>query len=276
MEITMIAAVIFILALAARRRHAFALRWQPTRHTWAAVGAGLLAFVLSALLLLFKDSSVAHRLLHYGGIYVLCGVLIPWGYPLLIEKNTDASIGLTRERWGISLILNGVLGGLFALILIFEADWGAIEPVAFTRATLVLLVGTLFELLLYYGFIHLRLEQAFGTIPAILGTAVLYVLWHAGTQLPHEPDLLIGIVKLFAVGVLYQSVFSLTHNLLAIWPCFLGVGVMIDYAVNIETIDPVSAQLPWAVGALACMLLTGSLIYLRSHTLEALATPSPG
>ncbi|MFZ5916493.1 MAG: hypothetical protein ACOYZ7_06150 [Chloroflexota bacterium] len=39
---------------------------------------GLLAFALSALLLLFEAGSVAARLIHYGGVYIACGCAIPF------------------------------------------------------------------------------------------------------------------------------------------------------------------------------------------------------
>jgi membrane protease YdiL (CAAX protease family) len=109
--------------------------------------------------------------------------------------------------------------------------------------------GGLFELFLYYGFIHLRLEKAFGTIPAILLTSAIYVLWHAGTQLPIEPDPLYAMYKLFWVGVMSQSLFSMTRNLLVIWPLFHAVGVMLDFAVNIGVVEEIGHELPWAVGA---------------------------
>jgi hypothetical protein len=72
------------LALVIRRKEALAFRWQPTRHTWVAIGTGLLAFALSASLLLFEAGSVPARLIHYGGIYIVYGFVIPCGYTLLV------------------------------------------------------------------------------------------------------------------------------------------------------------------------------------------------
>ncbi len=125
--------------------------------------------------------------------------------------------------------------------------------------------GGLFELFLYYGFIHLRLEKAFGPLPAILLTAAIYVPWHTGTQLPLEADPWAAVVKLLAVGVLYQSVFSLTRNLLVVWPLLHGVGVMIDFAVNIGQVARVGAAWPWALGTLALMAV-GAMVLARIVT----------
>jgi membrane protease YdiL (CAAX protease family) len=246
------------LVLLVRRREIFELRWQPNRHTWVALGVGLLAFAFSASLLLFEAGSLPARLIHNGLIYVLCGCLLPWGYTLLVERNGPGALGVRRERWLPSLLLSLVLAALFSLVIVFEADLQAIHWGQFARAAVALVgAGGLFETFLYYGFIHLRLERAFGPLPAILLTAAIYVSWHTGTQLPLEADPLAAIVKLFAVGVLYQSVFSLTRNLLVIWPLFQGVGVMIDFAVNLGEVERVARGFPWAVGTLLAMALAG-------------------
>lgn len=255
-------AIFFVIALMVRRKEAFQFRWRPTRHTWVAVGTGLLAFGLSALLLpLYASAPLAASIVVYVLIFVGCGFAIPWGYTLLVERGTPAAMGLTRKRWLVSLILSLVLAGLFVPLLIFEGNLGAVGWVEVAKASFVLTgVGGLFELFLYYGFIHLRLEKAFGTIPAILLTAAIYVLWHIGTQLPHEPDPIAAMWKLFLVGVMYQSVFSVTHNLLAIWPFFHAAGVMIDFAVNLDAVEEMSVEFPWAVGAAALMVAIGVVL----------------
>jgi membrane protease YdiL (CAAX protease family) len=254
MEQVAMAVIALVVVGIVRCKEILHLRWQPDRHTGAAVGTGVLAALLSTSLLFLGSESVAGRIVHYGGIYVLCGLVIPWGYTLLVERQGPAAMGLRRERWLSSLIISIVLAGLLSLVIVFQADWAALDGGQFALALLVLGgAGGLFELFLYYGFIHLRLEKAWGPLPAILLTAALYVPWHTGTQLPLEADPWAAALKLLAVGVLYQSVFSLTRNLLVVWPLFHGVGVMIDFAVNIGEVARVSAAWPWALGALALM-----------------------
>ena len=262
MAMLFIATIFFIIALAVHRKQAFEFCWQPTRHTWVAVGTGLLAFGLSASMLLFDGpSSLGASIIHYGLIYVGCGFAIPWGYTLLVERNSVASMGLTRERWLLSLILNVGVAALFSPLIIFEIDLSAINWLQFGKAAFTLTgAGGLFELFLYYGFIHLRLKKAFGPIPAIVGTSALYMLWHVGTQLPYEPDPVAALGKLFLVGIMYQSLFSITYNLLTIWPFFLCVGVMIDVAINIGAIEPISQQLPYAVATVVLIIVTGVVL----------------
>ncbi len=261
MEQFFMAVIFLVIALVVRRKEAFQLRWQPTRHTWAALGAGVLAFAFSASMLLVGPESLAAKIIHRVGIYVVCGVAIPWGYALLVERSGLAGLGLVRKKWKLSLVLNLVLAGLMSLVIVFEADWNAIHWENLAKSAVALVgAGGLFELFLYYGFIHLRLEKALGMIPAILLTALIYVTWHTGTQLPLEADPAAALWKLFWVGVMYQSVFSLTRNLWVIWPFFHGVGVMIDFVVNVGAVDRVAADFPWAVGALAAMMVVGAAL----------------
>lgn len=66
-------------------------------------------------------------------------------------------------------------------------------------------------------------------------TPLLYVAWHTGTQLPLEPDPLAASVKLFGVGV-------------------------IDFAVNIGTVERISDNLSWAFGTVIAMAAIGALL----------------
>jgi membrane protease YdiL (CAAX protease family) len=266
-EITIIGAIFFLIALVVQRKEAFRFRWQPTRHTWVAIGAGLLAFVFSASLLLFEPGSLPAQLIHNGLIYVVCGAAIPWGYTILVERDTPAALGLKRERWVLSLILSLVVAGLFVPMLFFEGNLASVGWENVAKASFVLTgAGGLFELFLYYGFIHLRLEKAFGVIPAILLTSAIYVLWHVGTQLPLEPDPLYAVWKLFWVGVMSQSLFSLTRNLLVIWPFFHVVGVMLDFAVNIGAVKDIVGDLPWAAGAVVVMAVISVILFIFSES----------
>ncbi len=257
MELIIMAPLAFILALVTRRKEALRMHWAPDRHTWMAIIVGLIAFALSCLLLAVPPGSIVHSLLLFACVWTICGFALPWGYALFVERSGAESLGLTRKRWKLSLSLNLILGGLFLTVLITQADWVGIKPRVFWAGTLVLITGNLYELFLYYGFIHLRLERSFGVIPAILGTAALYALWHVGSELPLVEQPLLSLGKLFLVGVMYQSVFSVTRNLLTIWPFFVGGGVLIDFVLDIGTMDAVARAWPWAIGVLFLMTLIG-------------------
>jgi membrane protease YdiL (CAAX protease family) len=235
-----------------------------------AIGAGLAAFAISSLLLLFDGWTPAAQAIMYGPLYLGCGVLIPWGYTLLAERKGPSALGLRRQKWASSLAISLLLAAMFLPILVSEGDLGEIGWDVVARASFVLTgAGGLFEIFLYYGFIHLRLEKAFGLIPAILLSSALYVLWHVGTQLPMEADPFAALWKLYLVGLMSQSVFSLTRNLLIIWPIFAAVGVMLDFAVNIDAVEPVSREFPWALGTVVSMVVCGIALWLMARRTAA-------
>lgn len=267
MEQIMMGAVVLAVVMFVRRKDIFVFRWQPERHIWAAVLTALLACGISTLLLRLEPGTTAHSLLLYFGIWTLCGVAIPWGYTLLVEGQGVGALGLRRAGLGKSLLINLALAAFFSLVIVFQADLSALDLGTVGKGAVVLIVGGgLFELFLYYGFVHLRLDKAFGPIPAIVLTSGLYVLWHIGTQLTLEADPWLAALKLFGVGIMYQGIFSLTHNLAIIWPFFFGAGVMIDFLVNIGEVDTVSAGFPWALGAVAAMVLcVGGIFALRNQ-----------
>jgi hypothetical protein len=57
--------------------------------------------------------------------------------------------------------------------------------------------------------------------------------------------------------VMSQSLFSLTRNLLVIWPLFHAVGVMLDFAVNIGAVEGIGHEFPWAVGVVVVIAVIG-------------------
>jgi hypothetical protein len=70
--------------------------------------------------------------------------------------------------------------------------------------------------------------------------------------------------KLFLVGVMSQSLFSMTRNLLTIWPFFHAVGVLLDFAVNIDGVEQVVGDFPWAAGTVIVMaIVAGALALTR-------------
>jgi hypothetical protein len=99
-ELMITTALAFVVALVVRRREALKFRWRPTRHTWAAVGSGLLAFALSGSLLLLDEGSLLARLILYGGIFFGCGFALPWGYTLLVERKGPAARGTEARTMG--------------------------------------------------------------------------------------------------------------------------------------------------------------------------------
>ena len=263
MEIYIMAILFMGITLFVRRKEAFIFRWQPQRSTWLAIGTGLLAFAFSAGILLFPETPQIQRFIHYMFIYLLCGFIIPWAVNLFVDQKALSGMGIKKEKWLLSLLVGIGISLFMSMAILFQADFSQMDWGKFAKASFVLSgAGGLFELFLYYSFIHTRLEKAFGVIPAIVLSAFLYVLWHTGTQIPLEADPVAAYFKLFAVGIMYQSVFSLTRNVLIIWPFFHWSGVMIDFVINISELDAPAQNLPWAIAFLVAMIISGIILYL--------------
>jgi membrane protease YdiL (CAAX protease family) len=222
----------------------------------------------SASILLVGPGSNAARVIHVLGIYFLLGCVVPWGYTLLVERGGPRDLGLRREGWSVALLVNAGMGVVLGLGILFGPDLQSVSARDLAAASFTLLVGGLFELYLYYGFIHLRLEKAFGPIPAILGSAALYSLWHIGTELPLHDDPWRGLTFLFVVGLLYQSVFSLTRNLLSIWPFFFLAGVLTDF-LRLGMPERVTRELGWAAVGWALMLATPFALWRAARTVSS-------
>jgi hypothetical protein len=166
---------------------------------------------------------------------------------LLVERGTPADLGIGPRRWKRSLLIS-LLFAAATLVPVLRAG-SRHAPSHVLGAVFHLNVGGLFELFLYCGLLHLRLRDAFGPIPAIIGSAALYSLWHIGTELPLHADPVAALGFLFVVGLLYQSIFATTYNALAVWPFFFTAGVMNDFLLKLDLPDTIGRDLTWpAVG----------------------------
>ncbi|MGH0033034.1 MAG: CPBP family glutamic-type intramembrane protease [Myxococcota bacterium] len=257
----LLCALAILAGLAVARRGAFLrMHWRPDRDVAAAVGTGLLAVAFSAAILLAPEQGVAARLLHFVGIYGVCGGLLPWLWVTRVERRGASALGITRERLGLSLAIGLGAGALLFSRVVTGSDLASVDPRYFALASYSLLAGGLFELFLYYGFLHLRLERAFGPLPAVVGSAAVYSLWHVGTELPMHPEPWSALALLFAVGLLYHAFFQITHNLASIWPFFFFGGVWIDFGVNLGFPPEIARSPGWVTLSLSILLASPALL----------------
>lgn len=205
-------------------KKALSLRWQP--------GLDLLAVILSWLLVtgtLYTATVIvtaeAGGGLPYFFLYaVLAATLFGVGIPLLwmvvYRRRPLQDLGITTRYLGISLLLQIVFAGFQYLGTLARTDLPAFEQLL-PLLGLSLAIG-FFEALFWRGWVLLRLEEAFGLIPAILGGSLLYALYHIGYGMPFEE-----IAFLFWIGVLYAVCFRLTRNLFILWPVFQPMGQLV-------------------------------------------------
>ena len=202
-------------------------RFNFTKETAVAFGAGAGMIVLSLIMLLFGGDSFLDKAMSF----VLRDLLMIFGLgivfvSLYVGKKEDGlkTIGFTGRKTVLSLVLDFILAaGLLAMFLKDEKPSGILEIKNLYAATYILVAG-IFEMTFIYGYLRANFENAFGIIPAILLTSAFYSFHHAGFQ----PEFL----HLFLVGLMYCSVYYITQNLLIIFPFFWGVGALWDVIIS--------------------------------------------
>jgi hypothetical protein len=116
---------------------------------------------------------------------------------------------------------------------------------------LALTIG-FFEAVFWRGWVLLRLEDAFGILPAILLGSALYAIYHIGYAMPISE-----MVFLFFIGILFAVVFRLTKNIFILWPVFQPMGQLVTL---IE--DGLSLPLLAALGFAEVLILMFVLVWL--------------
>jgi hypothetical protein len=185
-----------------------------------------LAFVV------FTADRVLGLFLAFGGALTL-GVVVPVVYTVFIRHRPLRTLGVGGHALRPTLALAVLFGGVQFVIMFWGYTLPA--PVGWVPLLVLSLTVGLFEAIFFRGFVQGRLEDSFGTVPAIVGAAALYSLYHVGYGMgPSE------MVFLFGLGVVYAIAYRLTQNILVIWPLLTPIGAFFN---NLEGGDIV---LPWA------------------------------
>lgn len=209
----------------------FELKFSPTKDTFVAFITGIAVILVSIALNLFSGESIGEEI----GFYLLrdiimiagIGFIFPVYYVTIIKKESISSLGVTKKKLGLSLLINII----FSILLLFQFISNS-NSIQFTSTynikmiipIMYIFVAGIFEMIFFYGFLREFFERAFGIIPSILLTAVFYSFHHAGFQ----PEFL----KLIFVGIMYASVYRITRNVFIIFPFFWGIGATWDVIVN--------------------------------------------
>jgi membrane protease YdiL (CAAX protease family) len=163
---------------------------------------------------------------------LLLGVLGPLVYTVWFRGGRLRDLGLRLDNWRQTALLAALLGAVqFAFTL-----WGyqLPEPVNWVPLLCMALVVGVFESVFFRGFIQNRLSEHFGPAAGVGGAAVLYGLYHVGYGMGGAE-----IVFLTGLGVVYAIAFSLTRNVLILWPLLTPLG---SFYANVTAGD---IELPW-------------------------------
>jgi membrane protease YdiL (CAAX protease family) len=100
-----------------------------------------------------------------------------------------------------------------------------------------------------------RLEDTFGTIPAILLGSALYAAYHIGYGMPASE-----MVFLFFIGIMFAVVFRLTKNIFILWPIFQPMGQLVTLVK-----DGLSLPTIAALGFIEALILMLVLVWLAAR-----------
>lgn len=223
---------------ATQRRGIFSVRWQPGRDL-AAVGVSYL-LVVGAL---YTATSIVGQSVWGGFAYFLLygllaaalfGVGLPLYWTTVVRRRPLADLGLTTQRLGLSLGLQLVFAALLYAVTLARVQWLPLERLL-PLVALALAIG-FFEAIFWRGWVLLRLEEAFGLIPAVVLGSALYALYHVGYAMP-----LSEMTFLFFIGVLYAVTFRLTKNVLILWPLFQPMGQLVTLLQEQLPLPPLAA-----------------------------------
>lgn len=202
----------------------FYIHWRPGRDLIAVLASWVL--VVGAL----RTATVVVGSEAWGGIgyfllYAVLGAgIFGVGFPLywtvVVRKRSLSDLGISTRWLWFSLILQVVFAALQYMGTLAKSGIPNFERFIPLLA-LSLTIG-FFEAVFWRGWVLLRLEEAFGVIPAILLGSLLYAAYHIGYGMP-----LGEMTFLFFVGVMYAIAFRLTKNIFILWPLFQPMGQMV-------------------------------------------------
>jgi len=206
--------------------------------TFIAFFVGAFCVFLSYMILVCGKNWIARFVLRDIITIVGLGVLLPFVWIKMNGLSFNA-FGFLGENWTWAILANIVLASLFATRFYFTMKKRdqLLDLLRKVGTVIYLMVGVLFETLFFYGFLRQLFEDSFGIIPALLLTSSFYSLHHVGLEeqmkdaIPRKE-----YTKLFFVGILYSTVFRIFNSALAIFPFFLGAGVIYDLIIQKENV----------------------------------------
>lgn len=166
------------------------MRCQPIKDTAIAFILGFLVIATSLGLFFFSGDTTTDKI----GIFVLrdfimifgLGFAFPLYYVLIVRKESVSEfVGITRQKWLISLVVGVVLAVLLLFQFMTESSGVGQEILLSSEAIgpiFYIMVAGIFEVIFFYAFLRQRFENAFGIVPGIILAALFYSFHHAGFQ----------------------------------------------------------------------------------------------
>ena len=197
----------------------------------------------------------------------LFGIGIPLYWMIVVRKRSLADLGLSTHWLGMSLVLQLSFATLLYLVTLAQVRIPPLEEFV-PLVTLALCIG-FFEAVFWRGWVLLRLEEAFGIIPAILLSSALYAAYHIGYAMPISE-----MIFLFFVGIMFAIAFRLTKNVLILWPVFQPMGQLVTLVKDGLTL-PFLSTLGFAEALILMLVLVGLAARYQRTRHQRENTPRP-
>ena len=244
-----------------------AVRWRPNRDLLAVAVSWLLVTGSLWIATHVVGSTAAGGMAYFALYGVLAATVFGLGIPLywtvVMRRRPVSDLGITTRLLGLSLVLQGVFAALQFIPTLSKTQ---LPPLAefLPLVALPLAIG-FFEAVFWRGWVQLRLEDAFGIIPAILLGALTYAAYHIGYGMA-----LSEIGFLFLIGVMYAVIFRLTKSIFILWPLLQPMGQLVTLVK-----DGLSLPVLAALGFAEVLTLMVLLVWLaqRYHRKHLTASP---
>ena len=199
-------------------------RWKPSKDllvvaiSWVFVVGAL----YTATVIVGSDvwGGMAYFVLYAVVGAMLFGVGLPLYWMVVVQKRPLSDLGFTTRWLGVSLVLQLVFGAIQFMGTLAKTQLPPFEEF-FPLIALALCIG-FFEAFFWRGWVLLRLEESFGTIPAILLASALYAAYHIGYGMPSDE-----MIFLFFIGIMFAAAFRLTKNIFILYPIFQPMGQLV-------------------------------------------------
>ncbi len=238
-------------------KQVLSIRWHPDKDLAAVLVSWLLVVgaLYTATVIVGSTAwgGMAYFLLYAVLGATLFGVGIPLYWTTVVRRRPIAELGFTTRWLGLSIVLQLVFAGFQYIGTLAKAQLPSFDDFL-PLLTLALAIG-FFEAVFWRGWVLTRLEEAFGTIPAILLGSALYAAYHIGYGMPMSE-----MVFLFFIGVMFAVIFRLTKNIFILWPLFQPMGQLITLIK-----DKLSLPLLASLGFVEVLILMLVLVWLAAR-----------
>lgn len=243
----------------------FELRWKPSKDlivvavSWLLVVGAL--YTATVLVGSAVWGGMAYFILYAVVGALLFGVGLPLYWMVIVQRRPLSDLGITTRGLGLSLVLQLVFAALQFMGTLAKAQLPPFEEFL-PLIALALCIG-FFEAFFWRGWVLMRLEESFGTIPAILLGSALNAAYHIGYGMPSSE-----MIFLFFIGIMFAVAFRLTKNIFILYPIFQPMGQLVTLIKDGLKL-PLLASLGFAEVLIAMLVLVWlSGRYAKKHDIS--------